>query len=269
MKCRFERSFIAIGMLIILASSVAIGACVLKAVNDAATTDKTMPITISVLSNDQYVTPNTIVRAVMPASHGKTAIGADRKTVIYYPNGCGCGPCNPNYCGPDKFTYVIMDPANPTCTSTATVYITITCGCDCQAKAPDITICQGTALSDQLFLSKGAGCSACDITPVLDYSNVQTSTPGPYTYKVTCSKPGCSPVVATGTVTVLAACKANAPTLTVCQGTKLTTQMFIDNGAGYLCIGNIYLYGAVRKNRLSRRSDRQCSCPSCLCSHCP
>ncbi len=122
MRSIHKRKLIAAALIIFFACSLAIGACLLKAINDQATTDKTTPITIKVLSNDQSITQGTIVRAVLPPSHGKAAISADKKSVIYYPNRCGCGPCKPYYCGPDEFTYIIMDPANPTCISKATVY---------------------------------------------------------------------------------------------------------------------------------------------------
>jgi hypothetical protein len=99
----------------------------------------------------------------------------------------------------------------------------------CVATAPDFSICQGTTLDDPLFTGNGASCSAgCTMT--LDYSGVDSSTPGTYDYTVTCVNGPCSDT-ATGTVTVVEFCEATAPDFSICQGTTVNDLLFTDNGA--------------------------------------
>jgi len=101
---------------------------------------------------------------------------------------------------------------------------TVTCGCPggvcepdtepgtvtvveaCVPTAPSFSVCQGTTLTNAMFITEGAGCSGptcCEMT--LDYSGVNTSTPGDYDYTVTCECPGgvCEPDTVHGTVTVV------------------------------------------------------------------
>lgn len=62
----------------------------------------------------------------------------------------------------------------------------------CQPAAPDLSGCVGSAFPMDLFTSLGGGCnfiSDCDVTSVIDDSQVDYSTAGTYPYTVTCS--GC------------------------------------------------------------------------------
>ncbi len=66
---------------------------------------------------------------------------------------------------------------------------------------PDFSVFQGTQLTDQLFIDAGVSCSGtCPAT--IDCTNVDTSTPGDYTYTVTCGAE-CGGISDQGTVTVI------------------------------------------------------------------
>jgi hypothetical protein len=72
--------------------------------------------------------------------------------------------------------------------------------CD-EITVPDISVFQGTELNDQLFIDAGVNCSGtCPET--IDYSNVDTSIPGDYTYTVTCGEE-CGGISDQGSVTVI------------------------------------------------------------------
>ena len=68
------------------------------------------------------------------------------------------------------------------------------------ATAPSFSVCPDTPLTDQLFINQGSACSVDSMN--LDYSGVNTPTPGDYTYTVSCDSQGCTDQ-ATGTVTVV------------------------------------------------------------------
>ena len=94
----------------------------------------------------------------------------------------------------------------------------------CVATAPDFSICNGTVLSEQLFKDNGANCTAgCNMT--VDYSLVNNSTVGTYSYNVICGSGDCEDV-ATGNVTVNAkpACHitCSVANCTVCYGNSIT-----------------------------------------------
>jgi gliding motility-associated-like protein len=87
------------------------------AVDDAANTTINTPVTINVLSNDNpgnsTLDPKTVEIVTQP-TNGTVTLNADG-TITYTPN--------PNYNGPDKFTYRVKD-ANGFYTNAATVTIT-------------------------------------------------------------------------------------------------------------------------------------------------
>ncbi len=86
-------------------------------------------------------------------------------------------------------------------------YVKIAVSCPCKAIAPEITVCQGTVVDEELLMSMGAKCSGCrDVTPVFDLTRVADA-PGTYPYKVACT----SHVTAEGHVTV------RQPTPEVCD----------------------------------------------------
>lgn len=95
---------------------------------------------------------------------------------------------------------------------------------ECIVNVPHFSICQNTELTDQIFLDNGVRCSeGCEYD--LDYSLVDTSVPGEYTYTVICGSNE-----AVSIVTVVAPCEVNASDFSICQGTELSDQMFLDNG---------------------------------------
>ena len=105
----------------------------------------------------------------------------------------------------------------------------VTVVAQCVATAPDFSICSGTAVNDDLFISHGAECSEdCSFSIS---NNVNSGVPGVYQYTVTCSNGVCTPAQATGNVTVVAACVAAAPDFSICTGTIVNEQLFTDNGA--------------------------------------
>nr|QNO55086.1 hypothetical protein PBMGCBEP_00021 [Methanosarcinales archaeon ANME-1 ERB7] len=64
----------------------------------------------------------------------------------------------------------------------------------------------------------------------LDYSGVDSSTPGTYDYTVTCLG-DCGGDTDEGTVTVVEFCVATAPDFSICQDTTVNDQLFLDHGA--------------------------------------
>ena len=107
------------------------------------------------------------------------------------------------------------------CSSTCATDVTI--GTSCSAYAPDFNVCQGTVLTDELFIQHGA-------SGTLDYSNVNTSIPGIYAYTATCGSGECGDTDI-GFVAVVSSCQADAPDFTICQGTTVDDDLFTNNGA--------------------------------------
>jgi VCBS repeat-containing protein len=152
------------------------------ALNDMATTDQGMQVTVSVLANDTDVEGDTLtVTSVTQGGKGTVIINPD-KTVSYTPNA--------NSCAIDSFTYTVSDGNGGT--DTATVTITIT-----DNAAPTITAppavsvgtgagagsC-GVVISDLGTPTTNDGCSEVNITvegvPVGNFFPVGTTT---ITYK--------------------------------------------------------------------------------------
>ncbi len=107
-----------------------------EAVDDQATTPEDQAIEIPVLDNDTDIDGDRLrVRSVSPAERGTTEVAADGASVSYLPD--------PNYHGPDRFTYVVADPDG--LADTATVEVTVTPVND----APEATDDQATTPEDQ------------------------------------------------------------------------------------------------------------------------
>ncbi len=88
-----------------------------EAVDDQATTPEDQAIEVSVLDNDVDLDGDRLrVRSVSPAQHGAAEVAADGANVSYLPD--------PNYHGPDRFTYVVADMDG--LADTATVEVTVT-----------------------------------------------------------------------------------------------------------------------------------------------
>ena len=88
-----------------------------EAADDRATTPEDEAIEIPVLDNDADIDGDRLrVRSVSPAGHGAPEVAADGTSVTYVPD--------PNYHGPDRFTYVVADAAG--LADTATVDVTVT-----------------------------------------------------------------------------------------------------------------------------------------------
>ncbi len=88
-----------------------------EAADDRATTPEDQAIEIPVLDNDADIDGDRLrVRSVSPAEHGATAVGANGANVSYVPD--------PNYHGPDRFTYVVADMDG--LADTASVEVTVT-----------------------------------------------------------------------------------------------------------------------------------------------
>ena len=83
------------------------------AVDDAATTDEDVPVTIDVLANDSDGSTPTVTSVSTPAN-GTASIEADG-TVTYTPNG--------DFFGSDSFTYTIADADGLRATATVTVTV--------------------------------------------------------------------------------------------------------------------------------------------------
>ena len=145
-----------------------------EAADDQATTREDEAIVIPVLDNDADLDGDRLrVRSVSPAGHGTAEVAANATTVTYTPD--------PNYHGPDRFTYVVADADG--LADTATVEITV-------APVNDGPTPVGT-IPDQL-LDEGADAATVDLAPFfadidgdpLDFS-AETSNPDVVTAAVT------------------------------------------------------------------------------------
>ncbi len=118
-----------------------------EAVDDQATTREDEAVEIPVLANDADLDGDPLrVRGLSPARHGTAEVAANGTTVSYVPD--------PNYHGPDRFTYVVADPDG--LADTATVEVTVTPVNDGPAAVG--------AIPDQL-LDEGADGVTLDLTP--------------------------------------------------------------------------------------------------------
>ncbi len=98
-----------------------------------------------------------------------------------------------------------------------------------EATAPDFSVNQGTTLTDQVFVDADASCSST-ASMTLDYSSVDTSTPGDYPYTVTCQTQCCGNDTTQGTVSVV---ETHTVTFTAGTGGSLTgttSQTVADGG---------------------------------------
>ncbi|MCY3679387.1 MAG: tandem-95 repeat protein [Gemmatimonadetes bacterium] len=87
-----------------------------EATDDQVTTLEDEAIEIAVLDNDTDLDGDRLrVRSVSPPGHGEAEIPADGSSVSYVPD--------PNYHGPDRFTYVVADPDG--LADTASVEVTV------------------------------------------------------------------------------------------------------------------------------------------------
>jgi uncharacterized repeat protein (TIGR01451 family) len=172
---------------------------------------------------------------------------------------------NPSYQYANAGTYNVTLTVSNGCgsdTETRIGYITVVGAC--VATAPDFSICVGTPLDDDLFISNGANCSAgCNMT--LDYSGVDNSTVGNYTYNVTCDNGVCGPTTETGTVMVVEACIATAPDFSICVGTPLDDELFISNGAGCSAGCNMTLDYSGVDNSTAGNYTYNVTCTSGVC----
>ncbi|MYK88699.1 MAG: tandem-95 repeat protein, partial [Acidobacteria bacterium] len=117
------------------------------AADDQATTREDEAIEIPVLDNDADLDGDRLrVRSVSPAEHGAVEVAADGTHVTYVPD--------PNYHGPDRFTYVVADMDG--LADTATVEVTVVPVNDGPAAVGKIP--------DQL-LDEGAAGVTVDLTP--------------------------------------------------------------------------------------------------------
>ena len=118
-----------------------------EATDDQATTPEDQSIDIPVLDNDSDIDGDPLhVRSVSPAEHGTAEVTADGANVSYVPD--------PNYHGPDRFTYVVADEDG--LADTATVEVTVT-------PVNDAPAAVGT-IPDQLLEEGGDGVSV-ELTP--------------------------------------------------------------------------------------------------------
>ena len=118
-----------------------------EAADDQATTREDEAIEIPVLDNDADLDGDRLrVRSVSPAGHGAAEVAGGGTHVSYVPD--------PNYHGPDRFTYVVADMAG--LADTATVEVTVVAVNDGPAAVG--------AIPDQL-LDEGADAVTVDLTP--------------------------------------------------------------------------------------------------------
>ena len=88
-----------------------------QAADDQATTPEDEAVEIPVLDNDTDLDGDRLrVQSVSPAGHGTAEVAADGTHVTYLPD--------PNYHGPDRFTYIVADAGG--LADTATVDVTVT-----------------------------------------------------------------------------------------------------------------------------------------------
>ncbi|MDE2865669.1 MAG: tandem-95 repeat protein [Gemmatimonadota bacterium] len=118
-----------------------------EAADDQATTREDEAIEIPVLDNDADLDGDRLrVRSVSPAGHGAAEVAAGGTHVSYVPD--------PNYHGPDRFTYVVADMDG--LADTATVEVTVVAVNDGPAAVG--------VIPDQL-LDEGADGVTVDLTP--------------------------------------------------------------------------------------------------------
>ena len=118
-----------------------------EAADDQATTLEDEAIEIPVLDNDTDLDGDRLrVRSVSPPEHGAAEVAADGANVSYVPD--------PNYHGPDRFTYVVADPDG--LADTASVDVTV-------VPVNDGPTAVGT-IPDQL-LDEGADGVTVELTP--------------------------------------------------------------------------------------------------------
>ena len=118
-----------------------------QAADDQATTPEDEAVEIAVLDNDADLDGDRLrVQSVSAPGHGTAEVAAQGTNVTYTPD--------PNYHGPDRFTYVAADPDG--LADTATVEITVTPVNDGPAAVG--------AIPDQL-LDEGADAVTVDLTP--------------------------------------------------------------------------------------------------------
>ena len=118
-----------------------------EAADDQATTREDEAIEIPVLANDTDLDGDPLrVQSASPAQHGTAEVAPDGTNVTYLPD--------PNYHGPDRFTYVVADAGG--LSDTATVVVTVTPVNDGPAAVG--------AIPDQL-LDEGDDGVAVDLTP--------------------------------------------------------------------------------------------------------
>ena len=99
-----------------------------EAADDQATTPEDEAVEIPVLDNDADLDGDRLrVLSASPAGHGTAEVAPDGRSVSYVPD--------PNYYGPDRFTYVVADPDG--LVDTASVAVTVTPVNDGPAAADD------------------------------------------------------------------------------------------------------------------------------------
>ena len=153
---------------------------------------------------------------------------------LFISNGAHCtGGCtmvisqNVNSNLPGTYNYTVFCYQDGTLRSQADGIVTVVG--PCTAAAPNFSICTGTTVNDQLFISQGASCSqGCTMSIS---NNINNAVPGTYQYTVTCTNGVCTPVQVTGNVTVLAPCTATAPDFSICTGTIINNDLFTIHGA--------------------------------------
>ena len=107
-----------------------------EAADDQATTPEDEAVEIPVLDNDADLDGDRLrVRSVSPPEHGAAEVAANGASVSYVPD--------PNYHGPDRFTYVVADAGG--LADTATVEVTVTPVNDAPEAADD----QATTREDE------------------------------------------------------------------------------------------------------------------------
>jgi len=99
----------------------------------------------------------------------------------------------------------------------ATAYVTVEeCVVEecCECYAPDVTICAGEDVTAAITAA-GVSCTGDGCLMTLDISGVNNMVPDDYSYTVTCADGDIE--ICQGTVTVVPACVASAPDITICQ----------------------------------------------------
>lgn len=177
----------------------------------------------------------TVVAACMAnAPDFSICVGATVNDALFAGKGAGCsGGCTPvfsysvNSAVPGEYSYTVTCDNGVCPPSVDTGSVTVVA--PCIVEAADFSICEGTLVNDQLFLDNGASCS--DGCTVFISHDVNSAVPGVYSYTITCDNGVCVAVMDSGSVTVVAACAASAPDFSICVGTPVDNQLFLDNGA--------------------------------------